>query len=107
MARSTMGLSNPIASICCMAPSAAPPIASAEGSPKAAGSVACVAAAPAGDGVAGAAGVVRVAGAGAAGAGAAGVAAGTRAAGVEGTEGAAEGVALGCLERSQYGVGCQ
>jgi hypothetical protein len=92
-----------------MAPSAAPPIASAEGSPKAAGSVACVAVAPApaGDGVAGTAGVVRVAGAGAAGAGAAGVAAGARAAGVEGTEDAAEEVALGCFERSQYGVGCQ
>jgi hypothetical protein len=101
MARSTIGLSNPIASICCMAPSAAPPIAKAEGSPKAAGSLACVVAPPAGDGVAGTAGVERVAGAGAAGAGAAGVATGALAAGVEGTEDAAEeGAALGCFEKS-------
>jgi hypothetical protein len=84
-----------------MAPSAAPPIARAEGSPKAAASVACVGAALAGDGVAGTAGVERVAGAGAAGAGAAGVAAGALVAGVEGTEEAAEeeGAALGCFER--------
>jgi hypothetical protein len=76
-------------------------MARVEGSPNAAGSFACVAAPPAGDGVAGTAGVERVAGAGAAGAGAAGVGAGALVAGVEGTEEAAEeGAALGCFEKS-------
>lgn len=85
IARSISLRANPMASIWVTAPSAAVPIARAEGSLKAAASEGFCVARSAGEGVAGAGAAAAVFAAGAGAGGAAGVEAGARAAGVEGT----------------------